>query len=103
MSDPIKSLLQDDAVRKLVAEAKTRAEAVKALLAAALKKGLSVTDAEIGKALDALDLAPNSELSDDQLLGVSGGMWPGGNFSAVSSACKTTQACDTKRINDPKC
>ena len=101
MNEHISLLLQDTAVQSIIKSAKSQEELVNALLAAAIKKDLTVTEAELIKALAATQAKPRTaKLTDQELMGVTGGM--------MSRGADTTQVgpwclCPTKRINDTAC
>ncbi|CAN5890085.1 hypothetical protein BH11MYX4_BH11MYX4_33500 [soil metagenome] len=101
MNELISVLLQDKSIQAIIKSAKSQEEVVKALLDAAIKKDITVTEAELTKVLAAVQAKPRTaKLTDQELLGVTGGMMGG--------AADTTKRgpwclCDTKRINDTNC
>lgn len=98
MKELISVLLQDESIQAIIKSAKSQEEAVKALHAAAIKKDITVTEADLTKALVAAQAQPRTaKLTDQELLGVTGGMRP------ADTTTRTWCLCDTKRINDTNC
>ncbi|HSO39586.1 MAG TPA: hypothetical protein VLT33_43970 [Labilithrix sp.] len=101
MNELISVLLQDKSIQAIIKSAKSQEEVVKALLDAAIKKDITVTEAELTKVLAAVQAKPRTaKLTDQELLGVTGGM-----MAAGADTTKRGQwcLCDTKRINDTNC
>jgi hypothetical protein len=69
----IKNLLQDPSVKDKLQAAASRAEAIKLLVAAGADKGYQLTAETVAGFLAALQSGPSRELSEQELLGVSGG------------------------------
>lgn len=101
MNELISVLLQDKSIQAIIKSAKSQEEVVKALLAAAIKKDITVTEAELTKVLAAVQAKPRTaKLTDQELLGVTGGMMAsGGDTTKRGPWC----LCNTKRINDTNC
>ena len=102
MNELISVLLQDKSIQAIIKSAKSQEEVVKALLAAAIKKDITVTEAELTKVLAAAQAKPRTaKLTDEELLGVTGGMLPrdGADTTKVGQWC----LCPTKKINDTNC
>jgi hypothetical protein len=73
MLQQIKDLLQDPSLKGKLQAAASRAEAIKLLLAAGADKGYRFTVDSVAGFLVALQSGPSRELSEQELLGVSGG------------------------------
>lgn len=99
MNTILNVLLQDESTKAILKTAKSQDEAVKALHAAAIKKDITVTEAQLVEALEAMQAKPRTaKLSDEELLGVTGGLRP-----AADTTTRTWCLCDTHRINDTNC
>jgi hypothetical protein len=73
MLQQIKNLLRDPSVKGKLQAAASRTEAIKLLLAAGADKGYQFTADTVAGFLAALQSGPSRELSEQELLGVSGG------------------------------
>ncbi|MEA5626765.1 Nif11-like leader peptide family natural product precursor [Nostoc sp. UHCC 0251] len=74
MLSQIQSLLQNSQLRENIQAAVTQTEAIKLLLIASAEKGYTFTVESIAQILSELNSAESVELTEEELLGVSGGM-----------------------------
>ena len=86
----IKDLLQNAQIRDKLRGASTHAEAVEVLTRASAARGYGLTAEGVARALDGLSAGPR-ELTEEELLGVSGGR--GGDTHVHMSCCND---CPTK-------
>ncbi|MEH2172219.1 Nif11-like leader peptide family natural product precursor [Nostoc sp.] len=74
MLSEIKNLLQNTQLRENMQAAVTQAEAIKLLLIASTEKGYNFTVESVAQILAELTFVDSNELSEEELLSVSGGM-----------------------------
>ena len=84
MLNQIKELLQDPQLQQKVKAAANQEEAINLLTSAGAEKGYNLSTEEVSQALAELTSGKTSELSEEELLTVSGGMRPNTGHSHMS-------------------
>ncbi|MEH2139053.1 Nif11-like leader peptide family natural product precursor [Nostoc sp.] len=87
MLQQIKELLQNAQLQQQVNAAANQAEAIKLLAIAGVEKGYNFTIESVSQVLTELTSVDSNELSEEELLSVSGGMMP--NTGHVHMSCCT--------------